>query len=126
MRLFCSFEEMRSRYDKRESRSEDLNMISDLRNVIAEQERDLAILNEEKRYYQMELMRLQAMGSSQEHLRNSTDDFLSVDGSNQSLNDTSLEDGPGKNDVYHRSKSLGYKPRLARKVDHKSASSLPG
>lgn len=48
---------MRTRYDKRESRPEDLNVISDLRTVIAEQERDLAILNEEKRYFQMKLMK---------------------------------------------------------------------
>lgn len=102
-------------------------MISDLRNVIAEQEHDLAILNEEKRYYQMELMRLQAMNTSSEHLRNSTDDFLSVDGSNQSLNDTgSLDDTTGKNDMYLRSKSLGYNGCLRKNNDHKSVSSLPG
>lgn len=48
---------MRTRYDKRESRPEDLNIISDLRTVLAEQERDLAMLNEEKRYFQMKLMK---------------------------------------------------------------------
>lgn len=53
----CRFEEMRARYERRESRPEDLNVISDLRGVIAEQEKDLAVLNEEKRYYQMELLK---------------------------------------------------------------------
>lgn len=48
---------MRARYERRESRPEDLNVISDLRGVIAEQEKDLAVLNEEKRYYQMELLK---------------------------------------------------------------------
>ncbi|GLV38013.1 uncharacterized protein CBL_07811 [Carabus blaptoides fortunei] len=51
------FEEMRARYERRESRPEDLNVISDLRGVIAEQEKDLAVLNEQKRYYQMELLK---------------------------------------------------------------------
>lgn len=57
--LFISFEEVRSRYERRESRQEDLNLISDLRQVIAEQEKDLACMNEEKRYFQMKLMSLE-------------------------------------------------------------------
>lgn len=47
---------MRLRYERRESRPEDLTIISDLRQVIAEQEKDLACLNEEKRYFQMRLL----------------------------------------------------------------------
>lgn len=57
--MFFSFEEVRSRYERRESRQEDLNLISDLRQVIAEQEKDLACMNEEKRYFQMKLMNLE-------------------------------------------------------------------
>ena len=53
------FEEVRSRYERRESRQEDLNLISDLRQVIAEQEKDLACVNEEKRYFQMKLRALE-------------------------------------------------------------------
>lgn len=53
------FEEVRSRYERRESRQEDLALISDLRQVIAEQEKDLACMNEEKRYFQMKLMSLE-------------------------------------------------------------------
>lgn len=111
---------MRSRYDKRESRSEDVNLISDLRNVIAEQERDLAILNEEKRYYQMELMRIQA---DNQDLGNSNEDFLSVGGSNQSLPESSSEERykSGKNEVI-RSKSLGYVSKNPSRSLH---SSLP-
>lgn len=107
---------MRSRYDKRESRSEDLNMISDLRNVIAEQERDLAILNEEKRYYQMELMRIQA---DNQDLANSNEDFLSVGGSNQSLPESSNEEKYkiNKNEMV-RSKSLGYVSKNSNRSLH--------
>lgn len=36
-----------------------MNLIADLRQVIAEQEKDLACINEEKRYFQMQLMNLQ-------------------------------------------------------------------
>ncbi|KAK5650292.1 hypothetical protein RI129_001321 [Pyrocoelia pectoralis] len=53
------FEEIRSRYEKRESRQEDLNTISDLRQIIAEQEKDVTCLTEEKRYFQMKLMTLE-------------------------------------------------------------------
>ncbi|KAL1505970.1 hypothetical protein ABEB36_005412 [Hypothenemus hampei] len=53
------FEEVRQRYERRESRQEDLNIISDLKQVIAEQEKDLACINEEKRYFQMRLMQLE-------------------------------------------------------------------
>ncbi|KAJ8961883.1 hypothetical protein NQ318_021501, partial [Aromia moschata] len=53
------FEEVRQRYERRESRQEDLNTISDLKQVIAEQEKDLACINEEKRYFQMRLMALE-------------------------------------------------------------------
>nr|CAI5848721.1 unnamed protein product [Callosobruchus analis] len=53
------FEEVRQRYERRDSRQEDLNTISDLRQVIAEQEKDLACLNEEKRFFQMRLMALE-------------------------------------------------------------------
>lgn len=53
------FEEVRQRYERRESRVEDLNKISDLKQVIAEQEKDLACINEEKRYFQMRLMALE-------------------------------------------------------------------
>lgn len=111
---------MRSRYDRRESRTEDLNLISDLRNVLAEQERDLTILNEEKRYYQMELMRYQGLG-------NSNDDFLSAGGSNQSLPDSTSDDRSRSNkcEVIVRSKSLGYN-HVVNKVDHTLTSSLPG
>lgn len=57
---------MRSRYERRESRQEDLNLISDLRQIIAEQEKDLACMNEEKRYFQMKLMNLQHQ-TSEDH-----------------------------------------------------------
>lgn len=50
---------MRQRYERRESRQEDLNTIADLRQIIAEQEKDLACINEEKRYFQMRLMSLE-------------------------------------------------------------------
>lgn len=50
---------MRLRYERRESRQDDLTIISDLRQVIAEQEKDLACLNEEKRYFQMRLINLE-------------------------------------------------------------------
>lgn len=50
---------MRGRYERRESRQEDLTIISDLKQVIAEQEKDLACLNEEKRYFQIKLMHLE-------------------------------------------------------------------
>ncbi|KAJ8983030.1 hypothetical protein NQ317_014327 [Molorchus minor] len=53
------FEEVRQRYERRESRQEDLNTISDLKQIIAEQEKDLACMNEEKRYFQMRLMSLE-------------------------------------------------------------------
>ncbi|KAJ8921978.1 hypothetical protein NQ315_008615 [Exocentrus adspersus] len=53
------FEEVRQRYERRESRQEDLNTIADLRQMIAEQEKDLACINEEKRYFQMRLMSLE-------------------------------------------------------------------
>lgn len=53
------FEEVRARYERRESRQEDLNTISDLRQVMAEQEKDLACINEEKRYFQMKLIQLE-------------------------------------------------------------------
>lgn len=53
------FEEVRQRYERRESRQEDINIISDLRQVIAEQEKDLACINEEKRYFQMRLIQLE-------------------------------------------------------------------
>lgn len=53
------FEEVRQRYERRESRQEDLNIISDLKQVVAEQEKDLACINEEKRYFQMRLMQLE-------------------------------------------------------------------
>ncbi|KAL3277422.1 hypothetical protein HHI36_012770 [Cryptolaemus montrouzieri] len=53
------FEEVRLRYERRESRQEDLNIIADLRQVIAEQEKDLACINEEKRYFQMRLIALE-------------------------------------------------------------------
>lgn len=62
------FEEVRQRYERRESRQEDLNKISDLRQVIAEQEKDLACINEEKRYFQMRLMALE------KHLEAQTED----------------------------------------------------
>uniref|UniRef100_A0A1Y1KHN1 Protein FAM184A/B N-terminal domain-containing protein n=1 Tax=Photinus pyralis TaxID=7054 RepID=A0A1Y1KHN1_PHOPY len=58
------FEEIRSRYERRESRQEDLNVMSDLRQVIAEQEKDLACLTEEKRYFQMKLMTLEQILST--------------------------------------------------------------
>lgn len=57
--FLSSFEEVRARYERRESRKEDLNTISDLRQVIAEQEKDLACLNEEKRYFQMKLINIE-------------------------------------------------------------------
>ncbi|KAG5888068.1 hypothetical protein JTB14_010043 [Gonioctena quinquepunctata] len=53
------FEEVRQRYERRESRQEDLNKISDLKQIIAEQEKDLACINEEKRFFQMRLMALE-------------------------------------------------------------------
>ncbi|KAJ8971733.1 hypothetical protein NQ314_000546 [Rhamnusium bicolor] len=53
------FEEVRQRYERRDSRQEDLNTISDLKQIIAEQEKDLACINEEKRYFQMRLMNLE-------------------------------------------------------------------
>ncbi|XP_018561580.1 protein FAM184A isoform X2 [Anoplophora glabripennis] len=53
------FEEVRQRYERRESRQEDLTTIADLKQIIAEQEKDLACINEEKRYFQMRLMSLE-------------------------------------------------------------------
>ncbi|CAG9823515.1 unnamed protein product [Phaedon cochleariae] len=53
------FEEVRQRYERRESRQEDINKIADLKQVIAEQEKDLACINEEKRYFQMKLIALE-------------------------------------------------------------------
>lgn len=53
------------RYERRDSRQEDLNIISDLRQVIAEQEKDLACINEEKRYFQMRLMSLEKQMETQ-------------------------------------------------------------
>lgn len=52
------FEEVRGRYERKESKQEDLNTISDLRQIITEQEKDLACINEEKRYFQMKLIQL--------------------------------------------------------------------
>ncbi|XP_022908515.2 protein FAM184A isoform X2 [Onthophagus taurus] len=69
------FEEVRSRYERRESRQEDLNQISDLKQVIAEQEKDLACINEEKRYYQMKLMSLQKSLEEDEDDFEDTRDF---------------------------------------------------
>lgn len=57
---------MRARYERRESRQEDLNLISDLRQVIAEQEKDLACVNEEKRYFQMKLRALEMSGGGED------------------------------------------------------------
>ncbi|XP_044756364.1 protein FAM184A isoform X2 [Coccinella septempunctata] len=54
------FNEVRQRYENRESRKEDLNTIADLRRMIAEQEKDIACMNEEKRYFQMQCMILEA------------------------------------------------------------------
>lgn len=50
-------------------------MISDLRQVIAEQEKDLACINEEKRYYQMKLMSLQRNMEEEEDDYVDTEDF---------------------------------------------------
>ncbi|GJQ72878.1 hypothetical protein Trydic_g1526 [Trypoxylus dichotomus] len=69
------FEEVRARYERRESRQEDLNLISDLRQVIAEQEKDLACINEEKRYYQMKLMSLQRSMEEEDEDFVDTEDF---------------------------------------------------
>lgn len=71
--FFCRFEEVRQRYERRESRQEDINIISDLKQIISEQEKDLNCLNEEKRYFQMKLMalesRLENRASSEESLK---------------------------------------------------------
>ena len=69
------FEEVRARYERRESRQEDLNVISDLKQIIAEQEKDLACINEEKRYYQMKLMSLQRSFDEDEEDFVDTEDF---------------------------------------------------
>lgn len=53
------FEEVRQRYERRESKQEDLNIIADLKQIISEQEKDLNCLNEEKRYFQMKLIALE-------------------------------------------------------------------
>lgn len=80
--MFNSFEEVRSRYERRESRQEDLNLISDLRQVIAEQEKDLACMNEEKRYFQMKLMGLE---KSLQHNSDDDDEDTFVDCSKDPL-----------------------------------------
>ncbi|XP_045465538.1 protein FAM184A-like isoform X2 [Harmonia axyridis] len=54
------FNEVRQRYENRESKQEDLNTIADLRRMISEQEKDIACMNEEKRYFQMQCMILEA------------------------------------------------------------------
>ncbi|XP_066150093.1 protein FAM184A-like isoform X2 [Euwallacea fornicatus] len=73
------FEEVRQRYERRESRQEDLNIISDLKQVIAEQEKDLACINEEKRYFQMRLMQLEKHLEQQSSLED--DDFEDAESS---------------------------------------------
>ncbi|CAG9854913.1 unnamed protein product [Phyllotreta striolata] len=70
------FEEVRQRYERRESRQEDINIISDLKQVIAEQEKDLNCINEEKRYFQMRLM---ALESRLDNRGSSDDESLSND-----------------------------------------------
>ena len=56
-KYICRLETTKSRYEKRESRSEDRKLISDLKKIISEQENDISILNEEKRFYQMQVHR---------------------------------------------------------------------
>ncbi|CAH1237315.1 unnamed protein product [Diabrotica balteata] len=84
------FEEVRQRYERRESRQEDINTISDLKQIITEQEKDLNCLNEEKRYFQMKLMALEhsfdQKGSSEDE---SLKDDLTITESN--MTDLSYE-----------------------------------
>ncbi|XP_056638100.1 golgin subfamily A member 6-like protein 22 isoform X2 [Diorhabda sublineata] len=67
------FEEVRQRYERRESKQEDLNIIADLKQIITEQEKDLNCLNEEKRYFQMKLI---ALENSLDHKCSSEDESL--------------------------------------------------
>ncbi|XP_071448550.1 protein FAM184A-like isoform X2 [Hetaerina americana] len=48
-------EEYRRKYEEREPRREDVQLIADLQQALEEKERDLSALTEEKRYYQLEL-----------------------------------------------------------------------
>lgn len=65
---------MRARYERRDSRQEDLNTIADLKRIIAEQEKDLACLNEEKRYIQIRLLNLEkSFDDDDEHFEDSQD-----------------------------------------------------
>lgn len=54
-------------------------MISDLRQVIAEQEKDLACINEEKRYYQMKLMSIQRSMEEEDEDFVDSEDFDAID-----------------------------------------------
>lgn len=76
--LFFRFEEVRARYERRESRQEDLNLIADLKQVIAEQEKDLACINEEKRFFQMRLMNLERRLEEDDDHFVDTEDFEEV------------------------------------------------
>lgn len=53
-------------------------MISDLRQVIAEQEKDLACINEEKRFFQMRLMNLERRLEEDDEFFLDSEDFEEV------------------------------------------------
>lgn len=50
-----------------------MNTIADLRQIIAEQDKDLACLNEEKRYFQMQLMNLERRLSNGDYVEGPED-----------------------------------------------------
>lgn len=52
-----------------------MNVIADLKQIIAEQEKDLACLNEEKRYFQMRLMSLERSFDEEEENFVDSEDF---------------------------------------------------
>lgn len=51
---------MEQKYKKRESRKEDVELIGHLKQVLEEREREITCLTEEKRFYQLELMKREA------------------------------------------------------------------
>lgn len=59
-RLVKLIQELEQKYKKRESRKEDVELIGHLKQVLEEREREITCLTEEKRFYQLELMKREA------------------------------------------------------------------
>lgn len=102
------FEEVRARYERRDSRQEDLNTIADLKRIIAEQENDLACLNEEKRYIQMRLMSLER---SLEEDNDEFEDSQDFDVQHQQKERTNSNDA--SNGFIHHAPSCSLPPPMA-------------